>query len=197
MSQAAQRVSATFANVQKLRVNTTQAFLAKSEKSISKRMRETHGYLEFAVEVAEKQVSQPSEECHGIPKVMARLAEKALCITRRWNRLQCKVKYWGSMLSIFSKPFQTLPEFDVVSGIAIRFTSHLSPTEIFAGIFRDDFLERITATPDTLIHPYVIEFELCLRDMWHHFLSRTHFWARVGSDPATFTSWRLAFLNES
>jgi len=174
---AAQRVSATFANLQILRVNTTQAFLAKSENSISKRMRETHEYLEFAVEVAEQKVSQPSEEC--IPNVVARLAEKALCITRRWNRLQWKVKYWGSMLSIFSKPCQTLPKFDMVSGIS-----------------RDHFLERITATPDTLIHPYVIEFELCLRDMWHHFLSRTHFWARVDSDPATFTSWRLTFLNE-
>ena len=78
-------------------------------------MRETHGYLEFVVDVAEKQLSQPSKEC--IPKVMARLAEKALCITKRWNKLQRKVKFWGSILSIFSKPCQALPKFDMVSGI--------------------------------------------------------------------------------
>ena len=47
MPQAAQRVSATFAHLQKLRVNTTQEFLAKSENPISKRMLETRGYLEF------------------------------------------------------------------------------------------------------------------------------------------------------
>ena len=150
-------------------------------------MRETNGYLEFAVEVAENQVLQPSEGC--IPKAISRLAEKALCIAKRWDKLQRNVKYWGGILSIFSKPlaFQT---FDMVSGI-ISFASHLTSTQIrvlFAGISRDDFIERITATPDTLIHPYVIEFELCLRDMWHHFLSRTHFWARVDSDPASFTS---------
>ena len=91
MPQAAQRVSTTFAHLQKLRVNTTQAFLAKSEKSISKRMLETRGYLELVVDVAEKQLSQPSEEC--IPKVIVRLAEKALCISKRWNKLQRKVKY--------------------------------------------------------------------------------------------------------
>jgi len=174
--QAAQRVSATFANLQKLRVNTTQAFLAKSENSISKRMRDTHGYLEFAVEVAENQVTLPSEGL--LPKVIVRLSEKAMCVAKRWDKLQRKVKYWGSILSIFSKPlaFQT---FDIVSGVS-----------------RDDFLERITATPDMLIHPYVVELEICLRDMWHHFLSRTHFWASVDSDPATFTSWRLGFMNE-
>ena len=77
-------------------------------------MRETRGYLEFAVDVAEKQLSQPSEKC--IPKVIVQLAEKALCVTKRWNKLQRKVKYWGSIFSIFSKP-QTLPMFDMVSGI--------------------------------------------------------------------------------
>ena len=70
-----------------------------------------------------------------------------------------------------------------------RLSSHLNSNicVYFAGISRDDFLECITATPDVLIHPYLIEFELCLRDMWHHFLSRTHFWARIDSDPAAFT----------
>ena len=77
-------------------------------------MRETHGYLEFAVEVAEKQLSQPSEEY--IPKVIARLAEKALCVMKRWNKLQRKVKYWGSILSIFSKPL-VCQTFDMVSGM--------------------------------------------------------------------------------
>ena len=79
-------------------------------------MRETNGYLEFAVEVAENQVSQPSEGC--IPKAISRLAEKALCIAKRWNKLQRKVKYLGGILSMFSKPlaFQT---FDMVSGIVI------------------------------------------------------------------------------
>jgi len=175
--QAAQRVSVTFAHLQNLRVNTTQAFLAKSENSISKRMRETHGYLEFAVEVAEKQVSRPTDGY--IPKVIVRLAEKALGIAKRWDKLQRKVKYCGGILSVFSKPlaFRT---FDMISGIS-----------------RDDFLEHITATPDMLIHPYVIEFEISLRDMWHHFLSRTHFWARIDSDPATFTSYlQLSVLNE-
>jgi len=165
--QAAQRVSTTFSDLQKLRVNTTQAFLAKSEKHISKRMRETHGYLEFVVDVAENQLSQSSEGC--TPKVIVRLAEKALFIAKRWNKLQRKVKCWGSILSMFSKPlaYQT---FDMVSGIS-----------------RDDFLNCVIATPDILIHPYAIEFEICLRDMWHHFLSRTHFWARIDSDPTTFT----------
>ena len=116
MPQAAQRASATFANLQKLRVNTTQAFLAKSENSISKRMRETHGYLEFAVEVAEEQVSESHPSEGLIPTVIVLLAEKALCIAKRWEKLQRKVKYWGSILSMFSKPlaFQT---FDMVSGI--------------------------------------------------------------------------------
>ena len=80
------------------------------------------------------------------------------------------------------------------------FASHFTSTQIyvlFVGISRDDFLSRVIATPDTLIHPYLIEFELCLRDMWHHFLSRTHFWAGIESNPATFTSWRLAVLNEN
>ena len=111
MPQAAQRVLATFADLQKLRVNTTQAFLAKSANSISKRICETRGYLEFVVDVAEKQLSQPS-----VPKVMVRLAEKALCITKRWNKLQRKVKYWGSFLSMFSKPL-ACQTFDMVSGI--------------------------------------------------------------------------------
>jgi hypothetical protein len=112
--QAAQRVSATLADLSlKLRINTTQAFLAKSENSIAKRMRETQGYLEFAVEVAEKQL-QPSEGC--VPKVIARLAEKALCITKGWDKLHRKVKYWGSVLSIFSKPL-AYQSFDMISGI--------------------------------------------------------------------------------
>ena len=105
----------TFADLQKLRVNITQAFLANYENSISKRMRETRGYLEIVVDVAEKQLSQPSEEC--IPKVIVRrLAEKALCIAKQWNKLQRKVKYWGNILSIFSKPCQALPKFDMISG---------------------------------------------------------------------------------
>ena len=115
MPQAAQRVSATFTDLQqKLRVNTTQAFLVKTENSISKRMRETRGYLELVVDVAEKQLSEPAEGC--IPKVIVQLAEKALCIAKRWNKLQRKVKYWGSILSIFSKPlaYQT---YDMDSGI--------------------------------------------------------------------------------
>ena len=123
MPQAAQRVSAAFALLQKLRVNTTQAFLVKSEKSISKRMLETRGYLEFVVDVAEKQLSQPSEE--HIPKVIDRLAEKALCVTKRWNKLQRKVKYLGGILSVFSKPWQSMPKFELVSGM-IRFASRLN-----------------------------------------------------------------------
>ena len=115
MPQAAQRLSATFADLRKLRVNTTQGFLAKFENSILKRILETRGYLEFVVDVAEKQLSQPSEEY--IPKVIVRLAEKALCITKRWNKLLRKVKYWGSILSIFSKPWQTMPKFELVPGI--------------------------------------------------------------------------------
>ena len=112
MPQAAQRVLATFTDLQKLQVNTIQAFLTKSENPISKRLLESRGYLEFVVDVAEKQVSQPS-----VPKVIIRLAEKALCITKRWSKLQRKVKYWESILSIFSKPCQTLPKFDMVSGM--------------------------------------------------------------------------------
>ena len=195
MPQAAQQVSATFADLQQLRVNATQAFLVKSENSISKRMRETRGYLELVVDVAEKQLSEPSEGYS--PKVIVRLAEKALCIAKRWNKLQRKVKYWGSILSIFSKPL-ACQTFDMASGTNL-FASHFTSTLnicLFSGISRDDFLGRVIATPDTLIHPYLIEFELCLRDMWHHFLSRTHFWAGINSDPATFTSWRLSVLKE-
>ena len=114
MPQAAQRVSATFADLQKLQVNATQAFLVKSENSISKRMCETRGYLELVVDVAEKQLSEPAEGC--IPKVIVRLAEKALCIAKRWNKLQRKVKYLGSILSIFSKPL-ACQTFDMASGI--------------------------------------------------------------------------------
>ena len=77
-------------------------------------MRETHGYLEFAVEVAEEQVSQPSKGL--VPKMIVRLAEKALCIAKRWNKLQRKVKYWGSILSMFSKPL-ACQTFDMASGI--------------------------------------------------------------------------------
>ena len=114
MPQAAQRVSATFADLQKLRVNTTQAFLVKAESSISKRMCETRGYLELVADVAEKQLSEPAEGC--IPKVIVQFAEKALCIAKRWNKLQRKVKYWGSILSIFSKPL-ACQTFDMASGI--------------------------------------------------------------------------------
>ena len=128
MPKAAQRVLATFTNLQKLRVNTTQAFLTKFENSIFKRMRETHGYLEFAVDVAEKQLLQPSEEC--IPKVIARLAEKALYIAKRWNKLRRKVKYWGSILSKFSKPL-ACQTFDMVSGIiSFCFSSHFNNSNI-------------------------------------------------------------------
>ena len=114
MPQAAQRVSTTFAHLQKLQVNTTQAFLVKCEDSISKRMRETRGYLEFVVDVAEKQVSQPSEGL--LSKLIVRLAEKAVCIANRWNKLQYKVKYLGNILSVFSKPLACLT-FDMDSGI--------------------------------------------------------------------------------
>ena len=67
------------------------------------RMRETRGYLEFVVtvDIAEKQVSEPSEGC--IPKVIVRLAEKALCVAKRWNKLQRKVKYWHAKPSIWSQ----------------------------------------------------------------------------------------------
>ena len=135
MPQAAQRVTSTFADLQKLRVNTTQAFLAKSENSISKRMRETRGYLEFVVDMAEKQLSEPSDG--SIPKVIVRLAEKALSIAKEWNKLQRKMKYWGSFLSIFSKPCQTSATFDMDSGILlIRLSSHLDFNVIFT-ICRD------------------------------------------------------------
>ena len=89
-------------------------------------MRETRGYLEFVVDVAEKQPSQSSEGY--IPKEIIRLAEKALCITKRWNKLQRKVKYWGSFLSIFSKPLAS-QTFDMDSGIirlVFRLTSILN-----------------------------------------------------------------------
>ena len=115
MPQAAQRMLATFTDLQKLRENTTQAFLAKSEISISKRMRETRGYLEFVVDIAGKQLSQPSE---GIPKVIAQVTEKALCIAKRWDKLHYKVKYWENILSIFSKPL-ACQTFDMVTGIII------------------------------------------------------------------------------
>ena len=129
MLQAAQRVSTTFADLQKLRANTTKAFLAKSGHSISKRMRETRGYLEFVVDVAEKQVSQSSERC--ISKVIVRLAEKALCIAKRWNNLRRKVKFGESILSIFSKPL-ACQTFDMVSGtILIRFSFHFNSDDFF------------------------------------------------------------------
>ena len=93
-------------------------------------MRETRGYLEFVVELAE-----PSDGC--ITKLIVRLAEKALCIAKRWNKLQRKVKYWGSILSIFWKPCQTLQTFDMVSGIMpIHFSSHLDFNIMFT-ICRD------------------------------------------------------------
>ena len=133
MPQAAQRVSAAFASLQKLRVNTTQAFLVKTENSISKRMRETRGYLELVVDEAEKQLSEPAEGC--MPKVIVQLAEKALCIAKRWNKLQRKVKYWGSILSIFSKPL-ACQTYDMDSGIIhFRFSFHFNSNICF--IYRD------------------------------------------------------------
>ena len=92
-------------------------------------MRETHGYLEFAIEVAEKQLSLAQSSEGYIPKVVVRLAEKALCIAKRWNKLQRKVKYWGSILSMFSKPL-ACQTFDMVSGI-ISFASHPTSTHIY------------------------------------------------------------------
>ena len=77
-------------------------------------MLETRGYLEFVVDVAEKQVSHPSEGC--IPKVVVQLAEKALCVAKQWNKLRCKVKCWGSILSVFSKPL-ACQTFEMDSGI--------------------------------------------------------------------------------
>jgi hypothetical protein len=126
-----------------------------------------------------------------ISKVIDRLAEKVLvCIAKRWNKLQYMVKYWGSILFVFSKPLAL----DMDSGI-FWFASHLTSTQI-CFICRDDFLGRVIATPDMLIHSYVIEFELCLREtMWQYFLLRTHFWAGVDSDPTTF--YVLAVLIES
>ena len=59
--------------------------------------------------------------------------------------------------------------------------------DLLAGISQDDFRYRVIANPDKLTHPYLIEFEICLWDMWHHFRSRTVFWDRIDSDPATFT----------
>ena len=86
------------------------------------------------------------------------LAEKALCIAKRWNKLHYKVKYRGSILSVFSKPLtcQTF-EMDSLAGQL----SNLFIFALFAGISRDDFLCRViaTLTPDTLIHTYLIEFE--------------------------------------
>ena len=114
VSQAAQQVLATFADLQKLRVNITQAFLVSSENSIFKRIRETRGYLELVVDVAEKQISEPSEGC--IRKAIVRLVEKASRIAKRWNKLQRKVKYWGSILSVFCKPL-ACQTFDMVTGI--------------------------------------------------------------------------------
>ena len=135
MPQAAQRVSSTFADLKKLRVNATQAFLVKSENSISKRMCETRGYLELVVDVAEKQLSEPAKGC--IPKVMVRLAEKALSIANRWNKLQRKVKYWGSILSIFSKPL-ACQTFDMASGIIYSLlTSHFTSALNIRFICRD------------------------------------------------------------
>jgi hypothetical protein len=193
--QGAQQVSASFANLQKLQEDATQAFLVETEDSISKRMRETRGYLEFTVDVAEKQILRRSEA--HIPKAMVQLAGKALYVAKLWNKLQRKVKRWGGFLSFFCKPYQTLPPFEIVSGnhllcLSVMFDSHTDYS--FAAKSRADFISRVIATPDTLIHPYLIEFEVYLQDMWNHFLSLTHFWAHTDSDPTMFTSWLRCVL---
>ena len=103
-------------------------------------MRETRGYLEFVVDVAEKQVSQPSEG--RLSKLIVRLAEKAVCIANRWNKLQYKVKYLGNILSVFSKPLACLT-FDMDSGI-LWLVFHLTSTLIFFfGFYLQGFLETI------------------------------------------------------
>ena len=94
-------------------------------------MLETRGYLELVVDVAEKQLSQPSEECTPKVIVPSRLAEKALCITKRWNKLQRKVKYLGGILSVFSKPWLTMPKFELVSGILSDLLLVSLPTQIY------------------------------------------------------------------
>ena len=44
-----------------------------------------------------------------------------------------------------------------------------------------------------------MEFEICLQDIWRHFLSRTHFWVRIDSDPTTFTLiyWNRCWRNDT
>ena len=75
------------------------------------RLRETRGYLQFAIDIAEKQIPQPSEE-----RPTARLAEKALYVAQLWSKLQRKVKNWGGVLVLFSKPYQVLPTSNMASG---------------------------------------------------------------------------------
>ena len=96
-------------------------------------MCETRGYLELVVHEAEKQLSEPAEGY--MPEVIVQLAEKALCIAKRWNKLQRKVKYWGSILSIFSKPL-ACQTYDMDSGIIhFRFSFHFNSNICF--IYRD------------------------------------------------------------
>jgi hypothetical protein len=186
--QGAQQVTASFADLQKLRENTTQAFLVETEGSISKRLLETRGYLEFTIDVAEEHISWRSEA--HIPKTIIRLAEKALYVAKQWSKLQRKVKYWGGFLSFFSKPYQTLPPFEMASGNNIIYFIFLDSTKdySFAGKSENEFISRAADTPDKLIHPYLIDFELCLNGVCNHFLSLAHFWPRKDSDSSTFRS---------
>ena len=151
------------------------------------RLRETRGYLQFAIDVADKQIPQPSGE-----RPTARLAEKALYVAQLWSKLQRKVKNWGGVLVLFSKPYQVLPTSNMASGKNLFSICKLQLNVLcsFAGRSLYEFLDRVVAAPDKLIHPYLIDIELCLKDMKYHFLSLSDFWARgTGSDPATFASW--------
>ena len=117
-------------------------------------MRETHGYLELVVEVAEKQLSQPSEGC--ISKVIALLAEEALCITKRWNKLKRKVlwKYLVYILQTTGMPnLRYGPRYNLT-----RFSSQFNNSNnwFICRISQDDFLDRVIATPDKLINLYGI-----------------------------------------
>ena len=151
--------------------------------------------LEFVVDASDKQVSQPSAEC--IPKAKFDLQRKLYVL---WSDgIDCDARWRTGEVSCPCSPSHWHSKPGLRYNL-ICFSSHFISN--ICSIWRDlsgwFFLDRhgITATPDTLIHPYVIEFEICLRDRWHHFLSRTHFWARVDSNPASFMSWRLAVLNK-
>jgi hypothetical protein len=116
----------SFVDLHKLQENSTQAFLVGTEHSISKRMCETRGYFKFAIDVSEEQISYRAGERLPPADAMVQLAEKALYVAKLWNKLQCKVKHWGGFLSFVSKPYQTLPVFEMVSGnnaICLNFSS--------------------------------------------------------------------------